>query len=88
LGISSADGIVAGEGAFRICTFWLVEALTRAGRLKETRLLFEKMLGYANFVWEVGHCGEASGNLSAGLPIWVSPGWPMTSTALWAKKRN
>jgi hypothetical protein len=36
-----------------MCTFWLVEALTRAGRvdskkLNEARLIFEQMLGYAN----------------------------------------
>jgi GH15 family glucan-1,4-alpha-glucosidase len=65
-GDSSADGVVGREGAFSICTFWLVEALTRAGRLEEARLMFEKMLGYANhvglFAEEVGHCGEALGN--------------------------
>ena len=36
-----------------MCTFWLVEALTRAGRndparLEEARMMFEHMLGYAN----------------------------------------
>jgi GH15 family glucan-1,4-alpha-glucosidase len=65
-GDSSADGVTGHEGAFSICTFWLVEALTRAGRLEEARLMFEKMLGYANhvglFAEEVGHCGEALGN--------------------------
>jgi len=38
---------------FNMCSFWLVEALTRAGRtdprrLDDARLLFEQMLGYAN----------------------------------------
>ena len=46
--------------------FWLVEALTRAGQLEEARLLFEKMLGYANHVGlyaeEISHRGEALGN--------------------------
>jgi GH15 family glucan-1,4-alpha-glucosidase len=60
------DGISGREGAFSICSFWLVEALTRAGRLAEARLMFEKMLGYANHVGlyaeEIGHCGEALGN--------------------------
>lgn len=60
------DGISGSEGAFSICSFWLVEALTRAGRIEEARLMFEKMLGYANHVGlyaeEVGHCGEALGN--------------------------
>ena len=60
------DGISGREGAFSICSFWLVEALTRAGRVEEARLMFEKMLGYANHVGlyaeEIGHCGEALGN--------------------------
>ncbi|HZA56471.1 MAG TPA: glycoside hydrolase family 15 protein, partial [Candidatus Udaeobacter sp.] len=60
------DGISGREGAFSICSFWLVEALTRAGRIEEARLMFEKMLGYANhvglFAEEIGHCGEALGN--------------------------
>jgi GH15 family glucan-1,4-alpha-glucosidase len=63
---NSPDGLPGPEGAFSICSFWLVEALTRAGRVDEARLLFEKMLGYANhvglFAEEIGHCGEALGN--------------------------
>ncbi|MGE5302717.1 MAG: glycoside hydrolase family 15 protein [Alphaproteobacteria bacterium] len=63
---SSPDGLPGGEGAFSICSFWLVEALTRAGRVEEARLLFEKMLGYANHVGlyaeEIAHCGAALGN--------------------------
>ena len=62
----SPDGLPGREGAFSICSFWMVEALTRAGRVEEARLLFEKMLGYANHVGlyaeEIGHCGEALGN--------------------------
>lgn len=65
------DGLEGDEGTFNICTFWLVEALTRAGRyhphrLEEARLIFERMLGYANHVGlyaeETGHSGEALGN--------------------------
>ncbi|TVR84605.1 MAG: glycoside hydrolase family 15 protein [Rhodospirillales bacterium] len=67
----SADGVQGDEGTFNICTFWLVEALTRAGRhdparLEEARLMFERMTGYANHVGlyaeETGSCGEALGN--------------------------
>jgi GH15 family glucan-1,4-alpha-glucosidase len=52
-GLASPDGLSGAEGTFDICTFWLVEALTRAGiverpRLDEARLMFESMLGYAN----------------------------------------
>ena len=54
-----------------MCTFWLVEAMTRAGqfdrpRLEEARLMFEKMLSYANhlglYAEETGPSGEALGN--------------------------
>ena len=60
------DGLTGEEGTFNICTFWLVEALTRAGRIDEARLMFEQMLGYANHVGlyaeETGHHGEGLGN--------------------------
>ena len=60
------DGLKGEEGTFNICTFWLVEALTRAGRVDQARLMFEQMLGYANHVGlyaeETGHHGEGLGN--------------------------
>ena len=60
------DGITDGEGTFSLCSFWYVEALTRAGRIKEARMIFEKMLTYANhlglYAEEVGASGEALGN--------------------------
>ena len=67
----SPDGISGEEGTFNICTFWLVEALTRAGRsdpkrLDQAQLMFEKMLGYANhlglYAEETGQSGESLGN--------------------------
>jgi GH15 family glucan-1,4-alpha-glucosidase len=62
----SPDGLRGGEGTFSMCTFWLVEALTRAGRIREARLVFERMLGYANHLGlyseEIGHHGESLGN--------------------------
>ncbi len=67
----TADGLSGEEGTFNICTFWLVEALTRAGRrdrqrLETARLMFEQMLGYANhlglYAEETGPSGEALGN--------------------------
>lgn len=67
----TVDGLKGEEGTFNMCTFWLVEALTRAGRhdpryLEDARLMFEKMLGYANhlglYAEETGPCGEALGN--------------------------
>jgi GH15 family glucan-1,4-alpha-glucosidase len=65
------DGIEGDEGTFNICTYWLVEALTRAGRyehhyLEQGRTIFERMLAYANplglFAEETGSRGEALGN--------------------------
>jgi GH15 family glucan-1,4-alpha-glucosidase len=65
------DGLPGREGTFNMCSFWLVEALTRAGRtdparLDDARLLFEQMLGYANhlglYAEQTGPSGEALGN--------------------------
>jgi GH15 family glucan-1,4-alpha-glucosidase len=63
---ASPDGLAGDEGTFSMCTFWYVEALARAGRLEEARLVFEKMLTYANHLGlyseEIGGSGEALGN--------------------------
>jgi GH15 family glucan-1,4-alpha-glucosidase len=70
------DGLQGDEGSFNMCTFWLVEALTRASRhdyrlLDRARLLFEKMLGYANHLGlyseQTGASGEALGNFPQAL---------------------
>jgi GH15 family glucan-1,4-alpha-glucosidase len=67
----NSDGLTGEEGTFNLCTFWLVEALTRAGRsdrnrLNQARLMFEEMLSYANhlglYAEETGTNGEALGN--------------------------
>jgi pentatricopeptide repeat protein len=62
----SPDGLEGEEGTFNLCSFWLVEALTRAGRVDEARLIFEQMLGYSNhlglYAEEIGPGGEALGN--------------------------
>ena len=68
---AAPDGLSGREGTFNMCSFWLVEALTRAGRtdparLEDARLLFEQMLGYANhlglYAEQTGDSGEALGN--------------------------
>ncbi len=68
---AAPDGLPGREGTFNMCSFWLVEALTRAGRtdpvrLDDARLLFEQMLGYANhlglYAEQTGNSGEALGN--------------------------
>ncbi|GAA3501711.1 glycoside hydrolase family 15 protein [Streptomyces prasinosporus] len=63
---ASPDGLHGDEGTFSICSFWYVEALTRAGRLDEASLAFEKMLTYANhlglYAEQISHSGEQQGN--------------------------
>ena len=65
------DGLPGEEGTFTMCSFWLVEALTRSGmafpeKLDQARLLFERVLGYANHLGlyseQTGPQGEALGN--------------------------
>jgi GH15 family glucan-1,4-alpha-glucosidase len=65
------DGLPGEEGTFNMCSFWLVEGLTRAsqgnpGWLDEARLLFERMLGYANhlglYAEQTSAQGQALGN--------------------------
>mmetsp|Transcript_5362 Transcript_5362/g.7534 ORF Transcript_5362/g.7534 Transcript_5362/m.7534 type:complete len:631 (+) Transcript_5362:189-2081(+) len=58
-------------GTYNVCSFWMIEALTRAGKtnpekLKYARLFFEEMIGYANHVGlfseEIGTRGQHLGN--------------------------
>jgi GH15 family glucan-1,4-alpha-glucosidase len=68
---AAPDGLPGHEGTFNMCSFWLVEALTRAGRtnpamLEDARLLFEQMIGYAShlglYAEQTSASGEALGN--------------------------
>ena len=63
---TETDGLPGAEGTFSTCTFWLVEVLSRCGRLREARYIFEKMLTYANhlglYAEEIGPTGDALGN--------------------------
>jgi GH15 family glucan-1,4-alpha-glucosidase len=65
------DGLPGEEGTFNMCSFWLVEAMTRAGMadpemLDQARLLFERMLGYSNhlglYAEQTSSQGEQLGN--------------------------
>ncbi|HEV3230249.1 MAG TPA: glycoside hydrolase family 15 protein [Solirubrobacteraceae bacterium] len=42
------DGLKGTEGAFAICSFWLVSALAEIGEARRARELCEKLLGYAS----------------------------------------
>lgn len=68
---SELDGLQGIEGGFSACSFWYAEALARAGRVDEGRLVFDKMLEYANhlglFSEEVATTGEALGNFPQAL---------------------
>ena len=65
-GESASEGPADSQGAFGVCSFWLVECLTRAGRLDEARLALEKMFSYANhlrlYAEKIGYSGESLGN--------------------------
>jgi GH15 family glucan-1,4-alpha-glucosidase len=61
-----SDGLDGAEGTFSICSFWYVEALTRANRLDDAQLALEKMFSYANHVGlyaeQVSATGDQVGN--------------------------
>lgn len=44
------DGLPGKEGAFGLCSFWLVDALALSGRIDEAGRIFEQMAGRANHV--------------------------------------
>lgn len=71
IGEAAEDGLPGGEGFFTVCSFWLVEAMARAGMLEESQLLFEKLLSYANhlglFSEEISAKGELLGNFPQAL---------------------
>ena len=71
IGKAARDGLPGHEGFFTVCSFWLVEAMTRAGYVEEAQFLFEKLLSYANhlglFSEEISSKGELLGNYPQAL---------------------
>ena len=65
------DGLPGREGTFIVCSFWNVECLAMTGQVKQARVFFEKVLGYANhlglFAEEIGLQGEQLGNFPQAL---------------------
>ena len=68
---AAQDGLPGNEGFFSVCSFWMVEAMARAGRVEEAQLMFEKLISYANhlglFSEEIGNKGELLGNFPQAL---------------------
>jgi GH15 family glucan-1,4-alpha-glucosidase len=65
------DGMEGDEGSFTACCFWFIEALARSHQTEKARLLFEKMLGYANhlglYAEQLGPSGQHLGNFPQAL---------------------
>ncbi len=65
----SHDGLEGDEGTFLLCTFWLAEALARAGQTARARTVFERAAAFVN---DVGLLAEevdpASGELLGNFP--------------------
>ncbi len=62
----ASDGLDGEEGTFSMCSFWYIECLSRSGQVEKARLLFDKMLGYANhlglYAEQLGRRGQQLGN--------------------------
>jgi len=65
----AADGLVGDEGAFLLCTYWLAQALAKAGQAERATKVFERTLPFVN---DVGLLSEevdpVSGDLLGNFP--------------------
>ena len=85
----SHDGLAGEEGTFLLCTFWLAQALARAGRTARARTVFERAAAFVN---DVGLLAEevdpVSGELLGNFPQafshigLVNAAWAISETEL------
>jgi GH15 family glucan-1,4-alpha-glucosidase len=85
----SHDGLEGKEGAFLLCTFWLAQALARAGQTDRARAVFERAAAFIN---DVGLLAEevdpVSGELLGNFPQafshigLVNAAWAISETEL------
>ena len=63
------DGLAGTEGTFLLCTFWLAEALARAGKVERAREVFERAIPFANDVGLLSEeVDEQTGELLGNFP--------------------
>lgn len=69
------DGIGEPEGAFLICSFWMIDCLTLTGRTEESRRLFEEITSHGGSLglfseemdWDLGQVPLLLGNYPQGF---------------------
>jgi GH15 family glucan-1,4-alpha-glucosidase len=68
---TGVDGLEGREGTFTACSFWYIECLARSGQSDKARLMFERMISYANHLGlyseQLGPSGEHVGNFPQAL---------------------
>jgi GH15 family glucan-1,4-alpha-glucosidase len=65
----AADGLDGEEGAFLLCTFWLAQALAKAGQTGRARAVFERAVVFVNDVGLLAEeVGAGSGELLGNFP--------------------
>ena len=90
----SHDGLEGREGTFLLCTFWLAQALARAGQSARARTVFERAAAFVN---DVGLLAEevdpASGELLGNFPQafshigLVNAAWDISEAELATKRK-
>lgn len=63
---TGVDGLAGDEHPFLACSFWLVAAYARAGRVKDARALMERLLGLTNDVGLLSEEYDVGGDRFAG----------------------